>query len=136
MAPNRLRLDIMQQGDIFFIMTIKPRCLTLPAMRFFAFIMSFYLLCVSFLPCGDRKECNSIGGAQSISASTNHQEHHHSAEACTPFCVCSCCASSACVQSNSKAHIMTIFPSEKHRDLNFFFLSRDFSSIWQPPRIV
>ena len=113
----------------------KHNQLFLPPMKFFAFIMSFFLLYLSCLPCSDSKECN-IKAEQTVSASTDHQKHKHTSEACTPFCTCSCCAASAFHQPFAKQQALKqIFQSVKYHIQNDSFLSQEFSSIWQPPKI-
>ncbi|MFN0082269.1 MAG: hypothetical protein ACKVOM_07085, partial [Ferruginibacter sp.] len=47
------------------------------------FILGFFLLYLSSLPCGDSKECNAKTPVE-ISANDNHQQHNHESEACTP----------------------------------------------------
>ena len=109
--------------------------LSLPPMKIFVFIMSFFLLYLSCLPCSDSKECN-IKAEQKVSATTNHQQHKHTSEACTPFCTCSCCAASAFHQPFAKQQALKqIFQSVKYHIQNDSFLSQEFSSIWQPPKI-
>ena len=124
-----------------FCRLCKPYCipkhnqLFLPPMKFVGLILNCLLLYISCLPCGDSQECNSTA-PQTISASTNHQEHNHNREACSPFCTCSCCAASGFFQPLSKAQpAKLIFQSAKHPVQNDSFLSQDFSSIWQPPKL-
>ncbi len=106
-----------------------------PLMKFFAFIMSFYLLALSCYPCGDSQECDVKAEAK-ISQSDVHQQHNHNKEACTPFCTCSCCPSSVFFTPFAKAqdthvHIQSI----KYSLFDITFDSDVFSSIWQPPRL-
>ena len=104
-------------------------------MKFFTLIMSFFLLYLSCLSCSDSKECN-INAEQKVSATTNHEQHKHTSEACTPFCNCSCCAASAFHQPFAKQQALKqIFQSVKYHIQNDSFLSQEFSSIWQPPKI-
>jgi len=104
-------------------------------MKFFAFIMSFYLLGLSCIPCGDREDCNARP-EQTISVSTNHQEHKNPIEACTPFCSCSCCPASAFYQPLSHFNVVkTVFQSLKYPVNNSSFCSEVSFSIWQPPKI-
>ena len=90
-------------------------------MKFFTFIMSFFLLYLSCLPCGDSKECN-VKAPVEISANDNHQQHNHESEACSPFCTCSCCPASSYFYSLSKSHISkVIFNCKKTIELLFLF---------------
>ena len=105
------------------------------SMKFFTLIMSLFLLYISCLPCGDRLECNAKT-EQKISANTNHQQHKHTSEACTPFCTCSCCAASILFLSLTKAQSpKLIFTLKNYPIVNDSFFSQDFSFIWQPPKL-
>ncbi|MBK8787057.1 MAG: hypothetical protein IPN43_11340 [Chitinophagaceae bacterium] len=104
-------------------------------MKIFTLILSFFLLYLSCLPCSDSTECN-IKAPAAISATDNHQQHRHDAEACTPFCTCSCCAASAFYTSFSKAQVNKVMPSsEKFPLYNVVFTTEANNSIWQPPKI-
>ncbi len=99
------------------------------------FILGFFLLYLSCLPCGDSKECNAKTPVE-ISAADNHQDHNHAAEICTPFCTCSCCAASLFHSAFSKAQVTKIvLQSEKYPLYDLSFNSIASSCIWQPPKI-
>ncbi|MHA8084199.1 DUF6660 family protein [Aquirufa antheringensis] len=103
-------------------------------MKFFAFIMSIYLLVLSCLPCIDRQERN-VMAEQKISATTQQQQHQTGDEACTPFCTCSHCPASAFYQPLALYKMpKMLFQSVKFR-YKVDFNSYDFHSIWQPPKI-
>lgn len=93
------------------------------------------MLGLSCLPCGDRNEC-SMKAAQTISAATNHEKHSHDAEHCTPFCTCSCCATSVVntdisTVSEFKPHVQSVkYPAF----ISSFFPQLSYA-IWQPPKI-
>lgn len=98
--------------------------------------MSFYLLFLTCLPCGDSQECN-VKAEVKISATTGHQEHDHSTEACTPFCTCSCCPASAFYTSFAKTSITKpVFQSQEHLLYNITFNTEVYFNIWQPPQLV
>ncbi|MEI2738004.1 MAG: DUF6660 family protein [Chitinophagaceae bacterium] len=104
-------------------------------MKFFFLILSFAMLYMSCLPCGDSQECNVKMEAK-ISPTDNHQQHNHDAEACTPFCTCSCCAATVFFTPISKAPSTHIaFQSNKYSLFDVAFNSEVFSSIWQPPQL-
>jgi len=105
-------------------------------MKFLFFFLGFFLLYLSCLPCSDSTECNAKAEVK-ISASTNHQEHNHTKEACTPFCTCSCCAASAFYSVSSKIQVTkVIFRSEKYPLYNVAFNTGVYYSIWQPPKLA
>ena len=128
----------MQPQCYFLSLIIKYlplQPLYLHLMKICSFIFSFFLLYISCLPCGDSQECNQKA-LQTITATTNHQDHQHSNEACTPFCSCSCCPASVISQPLAKVQSERPFPgSQKFPLQNDSFLSQEFSSIWQPPKI-
>jgi hypothetical protein len=99
------------------------------------FILSGFMLYLSFLPCGDSVECNAKTEMK-ITTTDNHQQHEHQTEACTPFCSCSCCAASVFYSALSKIQASKIvFQSEKFPLLNEDANTDVFSSIWQPPKL-
>ncbi|MHA8107032.1 MULTISPECIES: DUF6660 family protein [Aquirufa] len=103
-------------------------------MKFFAFIMSIYLLVLSCLPCIDRQERN-VMAEQKISATTQQQQHQTGDEACTPFCTCSHCPASAFSQPLALYKMpKMLFQSVKFH-YEIVFNSYDFHSVWQPPKI-
>jgi len=65
------------------------------------------------------------------------QSHQHGGEACTPFCFCSCCATSIIQIPIAKFQAQkTNGPLEKFPFLSAFYQSNVFSNIWQPPRAL
>jgi hypothetical protein len=104
-------------------------------MKFFTFIMSFFMLYLSCLPCSDSTECN-IKAPAAISATDNHQQHSHDTEACTPFCTCSCCSASGYYSPFSKVQLNKVTPSsEKFPLYNVALNAEAHYSIWQPPQL-
>jgi len=105
-------------------------------MKIFSFILSFFLLFISCLPCGDMQECTTQV-EQAVTAAVDHQNHQHGAEACTPFCYCTCCAASVISQNDTGLQATKpLFHPDEHTVLNDFFLSQNLSNIWQPPKIT
>ena len=104
-------------------------------MKLFTFIMSFFLLYLSCLPCVDSNECNPKAPVE-ISAYDNNQQHNHEAEICTPFCTCSCCPASAFYSALSKVQCAKlVFKSDKFPLYNIAFNTEVFCKIWQPPQL-
>lgn len=103
-------------------------------MKFFAVILSFYMLALNCFPCGDGEECN-VKTEQNISAS-HQQDHEHESEACTPFCSCACCAAAGFYHPVSNTKItQLVFHAGKILYLKDNFHSYDLHSVWQPPKI-
>ena len=107
----------------------------LQAMKFLFFLLSFFMIYLSCMPCGDSEDCN-VKAPTEISSTDNHQQHNHEAETCTPFCTCSCCPASAFYSALSKAQATkVVFQSEKYPLYNIAFNTEVFCKIWQPPQL-
>ncbi len=83
------------------------------------------------MPCGDNDDCNEANHSQNAQA----KNHEHKDEACTPLCVCSCCATHFVVKdfetsSNQIAVINTVFTLHK-----VVKTSAAVIPIWQPPKL-
>ena len=112
-----------------------PNLLIFAPVKFFFSILSFAMLLMSCLPCGDSQECTLKTEAR-LSAAASHEQHDHNAEACTPFCTCSCCATSAFFTPFAKPQATPVaLLAVKHSLYDVTFQSEVFSSIWQPPQL-
>lgn len=104
-------------------------------MRFFTITISFYILVVSLLPCGDMSECHE-NTKVSFSASTNHDNHKHDNETCSPFCICSCCGSTVINLDNMATFSdFVLLHSKAFPVFKQTFISVEYFHIWQPPKI-
>jgi len=98
--------------------------------------LSIFMIYLSCLPCSDSTECN-VKAEEKISSSTNHQQHNHAKETCTPFCSCSCCAASAFYSPLSKLQATKIISQlDKFPLYNVAFNTEEYYSIWQPPKVA
>jgi len=70
-----------------------------------------------------------------ILATTDHQKHNHETEACTPFCTCSCCASSAYFPLVKIFTPIGASSSQNFPLFNIAFNAEAHYSIWQPPKL-
>lgn len=105
-------------------------------MKLFAFIISFYMLGLSCLPCGDRSECNMQAPTTVISSTTDHESHKHNTEHCTPFCTCSCCASSVSSHPVAEIQVAYSIPVSNNYPLQRSSYYPEMAyAIWQPPKI-
>ena len=94
------------------------------------------MLYMSSVPCGDGIECNSVS-EERITATSDHSEHPHTLEICTPFCTCSCCAASVTMSYVSKGTVPEgEFNSASYPLYNVRFYADVHNSIWQPPKLV
>jgi hypothetical protein len=104
-------------------------------MKIFFFFLGCFMLYLSCLPCSDSKECNGKG-EERISVNTNHKEHNHNKEGCTPFCTCSCCAISAFFAPYYKASDTKVaFQSVRYPLYDVALNTEVYYSIWQPPKL-
>ncbi len=103
-------------------------------MRLFAFILSLFILTLSFVPCSDNEDCNT----PDLSLNSDHSDHDHNEDSCTPFCSCSCCGIPGLILSSpifytvlQELKMPTPAATVYYSDLipNYFY------SFWQPPRI-
>lgn len=111
---------------------------TFTFMKWSLFILSFYILVLSCVPCGDTDNCEKSQKSETVS---NHFEgnHNHEQEAdlCTPFCLCACCGGfifSIDLNIPEFIRISYFLKSEVfHLSTSIFSFSY---TIWQPPKLV
>ncbi len=102
-------------------------------MKYFACILSFYILALTAVPCADKPLCEVM---QKKDITGNPGENHeHGNDSCSPFCTCNCCTSPR-IQEDFTIDFRVFTISEKI----YFVYTPDFipeytSSIWQPPKI-
>lgn len=103
-------------------------------MRYFAFLFSIYILCLVSAPCVDDTLhlSNGVPGESSGQVPISHSDH---TDACSPFCVCSCC------------NVMVTISPDITISQPFFSVQRSFiaepssfissfsHTFWQPPKI-
>ncbi|MBK8808019.1 MAG: hypothetical protein IPO21_15780 [Bacteroidales bacterium] len=101
-------------------------------MKYFAFILSVYVLVLTAIPCVDVPKDNTV---QKIELTNSTSEHHeHTTDLCSPFCTCDCCASP--ILNNSTIHFTCTPIAQKIiTGYNNSFVSSLFASIWQPPKL-
>lgn len=99
--------------------------------------MAFLVLALSVLPCADAAGKMSDKSIQSsVVVNTGDQENQDHKDACTPFCHCTCCASTSinhffAVESSLVDFENLLYSS--YLPENLF----DFSPpIWQPPQLA
>jgi hypothetical protein len=108
-------------------------------MKLLSLIFALYFFALGLMPCADSIECDHIE-KQEVTKASNHSDHEHSTEMCSPFCVCACCS----IQLVFTAKINFILAPKLYHNgedfKNFFYVSHIsnnyLSQIWQPPRFV
>lgn len=99
----------------------------------FYILFSFYFISLAMIPCGDKDDCNEMKHEQTAQ---NNGGEQHSDEACTPFCVCSCCATHFVVKpfqsiQTQIAVINTVFTVHSESETSTAVIP-----VWQPPKLA
>ncbi|MGV3631270.1 MAG: DUF6660 family protein [Bacteroidota bacterium] len=104
-------------------------------MKYFWIILSAFILFLSITPCCDDEKHDAVTHT-TISQSDHHDSHEH--QACSPFCVCSCCGSHGVnIQQASIGIEAFLMPESEYKvskptsDL----VSTFEANIWQPPQL-
>ncbi|MDX2190448.1 MAG: DUF6660 family protein [Bacteroidota bacterium] len=102
-------------------------------MRLISIILSIIVGALSVLPCSDNENCNQ----EKLGLATDHSNHQHEEDFCTPFCVCSCCGSIGFTISVPFFDIqITRYEISKTTIPYYSDLSSSyFYSFWQPPKL-
>ncbi|HPT21395.1 MAG TPA: hypothetical protein PLR88_05565 [Bacteroidales bacterium] len=102
-------------------------------MKFFTFILSFYILGLIAMPCADIKADNSSHKEKMTEHSTDsrHHDHHH----CSPFCTCECCVTpvitdDTIIEFNSYNYFSKVFDA-----YSIAYIPNQLFLIWQPPKL-
>ncbi len=96
-------------------------------------LFSVYFISLAIIPCGDKDDCNEYKQVQT--SQTDHKEQH-SDEACTPFCVCSCCATLFLIKDFHPTITQVNSTNTVYRSHPEFKTSSAIIPIWQPPKLV
>ncbi|MGL4631961.1 MAG: DUF6660 family protein [Leadbetterella sp.] len=106
-------------------------------MKISTFILVFYLLALSLVPCSDvHNECSDKRETTKLADQHNHE--NDSDDMCSPFCICNCCGISMLVLEVTplfNIRNITFKISQKIPIHSFSFVSSFFGSFWQPPKI-
>ncbi|TCD00840.1 DUF6660 family protein [Pedobacter psychroterrae] len=104
-------------------------------MRIFAYILVIVVLVLNLVPCADTHDINN----ENVSSYCAEQQSSHkrtSADACTPFCHCSCCAASTTLKMGATLKA----PFHSFKTAGLYYMEDSYSTIshiiWQPPKLV
>lgn len=105
-------------------------------MRILSVICAIIVLALNMVPCADAHE-HLVDQDVSISAASTNVEHNIPVDdACTPFCHCTCCASTIVAKISTALQTPFIIKSKVKTDY-FEENSIEVSlSVWQPPKLV
>ncbi len=108
------------------------------SMRLIVFILTVYIMGLSFAPCSDaNNRC-----VQTTMETELNQPHSHSdddGDACSIFCYCNCCSGNITAFEYQIPRIdgipISIYFDNRLPVLNTTLVSNYFGSIWQPPKV-
>ena len=99
-------------------------------MKLFALFMSFYLLLLPLLPCGDTDDCR-----EETQLPASHDQHEEDDETCTPFCYCTCCPASMFTTPVTMDWSLALEMPAVQIDYIHPLYSFHYHSFWQPPKL-
>ena len=102
-------------------------------MKTFAFILSFYVLVLTAIPCIDVPVDNTMQKSELKQGIPTNQQND--IDLCSPFCTCYCCSSPICNQVYTIQ--ISCFPFIQG-NYSYFSTTQVLSpiySIWQPPKL-
>ncbi|KAA6438043.1 hypothetical protein FEM33_18840 [Dyadobacter flavalbus] len=106
-------------------------------MRLALYILAFYTVILSCIPCQDEVLRVSYAGTEAtINTSADHQDQGI-VDLCSPFCICACCA--GITLQEPVASLPEAISTSFFNDDAFAYTADSkggrLASIWQPPRI-
>jgi hypothetical protein len=101
-------------------------------MRLFAFILSLFVLTLSFVPCTDNETCEE----HDTELGADHHDHEGDEDTCSPFCSCVCCGVQGIVVYTFHFSFIETEPITASACSNYVTSeSNYFYSFWQPPKL-
>jgi hypothetical protein len=143
------KLTVNKQKSSFCILQILPprliwrrhkhqqsqhqqEALSLQRMKIFTFILSFYILFLSAVPCCAFDNCKDE--AQRTQKANQH-EHNDGCKNCSPFNQCGNCVGFTFSSNAFQVHKPQQLTQQKSSVITQSITSKYFSSFWQPPRL-
>jgi hypothetical protein len=105
-------------------------------MKFIAFIMALLILVLSVLPCADNTFAMKAEKVKTEISNFAHQESDPHADACSPFCICSCCAGFSIFYPLAKIEFAALAHKPAYTSLLAAPVFKIALPIWQPPQLV
>lgn len=104
-------------------------------MKWFAILMSIYMIVLSCIPCADAAPGVNTPEQTFISADADSADHAPAADLCSPLCICTCCAGFALQTATPKVSptfFNILVPAPAYRP---GAIPQPSFSIWQPPQL-
>ncbi|WP_420831802.1 DUF6660 family protein [Polluticoccus soli] len=103
-------------------------------MRYLASFMAILVILLSCVPCADGI---TISSSVASTQGASHEHHEDSADLCSPFCQCACCASFSLMTEPVSIPDMVIAKEQPVYQEALESIIRKMSiPIWQPPQLV
>jgi len=103
-------------------------------MKFFALILSAYIMVLTAIPCMDKPEDLSLITTK-ISAKTS-SSYQQDIDHCSPFCTCNCCSSPKIQQEIAIEFICSRIIHLRFAENSPASVSAPACAVWQPPRFI
>ncbi|MGF7218723.1 hypothetical protein GGR92_004902 [Spirosoma lacussanchae] len=112
-------------------------------MKWLTTLLAFYLLALSLWPCTDEPlPTTGQAGRVMVASATpteSEQAHHHEQDACSPFCICACCAATLTVAPRFQYSLSPSVENAPAAVAGFSYASEHpldpITAIWQPPQL-
>ena len=113
---------------------LKYKMLIFAFMKTICFILSFYFMALSIMPCHDREDFSN-SGKSSISQSKNESPACQD-ESCPPLCHCTCCGTTFVINASTSVFFDKTEVVREHPVYCAQMPTSVPASIWQPPKIA
>ena len=101
-------------------------------MRLISYILTFWVLLLSCIPCSDQAATSRAV----IQYTTAAADRHAPVDACSPFCICACCATNPVLSEQIVYSRYSPELSVSHMAFCFSFVQECLTDVWQPPQLV
>ncbi len=101
-----------------------------------AYLLAFYVLALSCIPCQDEAEPLPDSSNPIAVVSGAGDGHQEAIDLCSPFCICACCASvtiSQTIAALPENAVSRLIPPAGFSYLQILSAG-DMTGIWQPPQ--
>ncbi len=85
------------------------------------------------MPCNDKQDCNEAKHTEQFAQA---EHHDHANESCTPFCVCSCCATHILFSNFTNEFSVDTESKTVYSKPTTAELCSAIITVWQPPKLV
>jgi len=102
-------------------------------MKIFVYILSFYILVLTAIPCIDIPQDNSWQKIEQTQNTNNN--HQNNRDNCSPFCPCNCCIPPIISQIYTLQFNDFPYSQEHFAEYKSSYFSNISLAIWQPPKL-